>query len=73
MPRTSALTPTARQIALAMAAPRIITRRLEVSAAQPQKLALRELARLLDAGLARLAETGRLDVIKASYGLSTSD
>jgi polar amino acid transport system substrate-binding protein len=32
-----------------------------------------ELARLLDAGLARLAETGRLDEIKASYGLSTSD
>ena len=50
-----------------------MTLRLEVSAAQPQKLALRELARLLDAGLARLAETGRLDVIKASYGLSTSD
>lgn len=32
-----------------------------------------ELARLLDEGLARLAETGRLNAIKASYGLSTSD
>ncbi|MBY6103863.1 substrate-binding periplasmic protein [Marinobacter nauticus] len=32
-----------------------------------------ELARLLDMGLARLTETGRLNAIKASYGLSTSD